>query len=106
MIFQLKITSFDLNSFKELFTKLCLIKNRLKVFSFNSVILPTKKKKRTILRAPNGDKKTGQDCLELGIYISIIQFSFFDLKTFLSLFKHIIKNCGKIEFQCLRNNLS
>lgn len=96
MIFVLKFYTYNIKSFQELISQLKLkeFKNNFTINS--SFIFPQNSIKRTILKAPHGDKKTGQDSLELVSYTGIIKFSITNLNTFLKLMHLFLKDCYKI----------
>ncbi len=102
MIFFLKFYTYNIKTFQELITQLKLkeIKNNFIINS--SFVLPRNTVKRTILKAPHGDKKTGQDALKIVSYKGGIKFSIINLKTFLNLMHLFLKDCYKISISFIQ----
>ena len=98
----LKVSTFDVKSFQELLLQLALQKNKKKIIVQSSFIFPLKKIKKTILRATHGDKKTGQESVEITIYTTSFYITFFDLKSFLQVSNLFLKNCFNISYSLLK----
>lgn len=102
MIVVLKISTFDLDNLKEILLQVKLNNLAKKIHLADITVYPIKNIKQTILRAPNGDKKTGQDSLQCLTYTAVVQIYVFKLKTFINISRLILKNCNKIEIKLLK----
>lgn len=98
MILLLKLSTFDLKSIKELIFKIQNLKKDNTFTLISTIVFPIKKIKRTVLRAPHGDKKTGQDSLQLSICRAQIQISISKLEHLKHLLNFIIPNSLYITF--------